>query len=75
MASRVRNRTKAEEAADRVLAALRPQLVRVLAQLLSQGSGPSGPSGSNEAAQLTEQDLAEAEAVAARWGAAKKRRG
>ena len=57
-----RGRARAEEIADRVLAALRPQVVRIIEKELAGGAGAEG-----SPAELTERDLAEAEAVAARW--------
>ncbi len=57
---------RAEEVADRILAGLRPCIIKLVERELSQA-----PQAPTEHTELSERDLAEAEALVHRWGAKK----
>lgn len=61
---------RAEEVADRILAGLRPCIIRLVERELSQS-----PQAPTEHTELSERDLAEAEALVTKWGTKGARRG
>lgn len=61
----------AEALADRLLRSIRPQVVQIIAEAFTREMRAVEP---KEAAQLTEEDYAEAAETVARWGRQAKKR-